>query len=192
MSEPGWITAWPAHCRSLAERCMGRRTAAHAWPGSAASRFGIGCARRRRSRGHGCRRRHRARRCHGRRRPCTSVSMPSPIASTSPHSTVAAQRVARAPQRRLVDRAMRLAGNQRAAAELRIVAGERAGAPDQAVAALDDDVGIGADERKVARPQPLQHRVRSLPASRSRRRKARCRRRRRPRTPRRVSTSSPS
>ena len=86
---------------------------------------------------------------------------------------------ARRLQRRLVDRAMRLAGNQGAAAEQRIVARQRAGAPDQAVAALDDDVGIGADERQVARRGSAAASRHSPPASRSRRRTGRCRQRRR-------------
>ena len=55
-------------------------------------------------------------------------------------------------QRLLVDERMGLADHDRLAAELAIALGERPGAPHQAAAALDDDVGIGADHRHVARP----------------------------------------
>ena len=88
--------------------------------------------------------------------PLTSVSMPSPMASTSRATNLAAEYPTRRLQRRLVDRLMRLAGNKRAAAEQRIVAGQRAGAPDQPVAPFHDDVGIGADERQIARPKAAQ------------------------------------
>src|SRR5205814_4365943 len=49
----------------------------------------------------------------------------------------------------LIDRPVRLAVENHLAAELAIEFGDRAGAIDQPVAALDDDVGIGADQ-----PQP--------------------------------------
>ena len=53
-------------------------------------------------------------------------------------------------QRRRVDRPMRLAGVDRLAAERLVELGERAGAIDELVAAMDDEIGIGADHRQPA------------------------------------------
>src|SRR5919202_1426546 len=53
--------------------------------------------------------------------------------------------------RALIDRTVRLAVEYDLAAELAIEFGDRAGAIDQTVAALDDDVRIGADQRHLAR-----------------------------------------
>ncbi len=61
--------------------------------------------------------------------------------------------------RRGVDRRMRLADEDRLAAELVVEPRERAGAVDEPVAALDDDVGIGADHRKPARDEALKQRA---------------------------------
>ena len=48
-----------------------------------------------------------------------------------------------------VDRPVRLAVEDHLAAEFAIEFGDRAGAIDQPVAAFDDDVGIGADQRQL-------------------------------------------
>ena len=61
--------------------------------------------------------------------------------------------------RAIVDRTMRLAVEDHLAAEFAIQFGDRAGAIDQPVAALDHDIGIGADERQVARARLHHHRA---------------------------------
>ena len=62
-----------------------------------------------------------------------------------------AQRRLRGRQRRAVDRRIGLAGVNRLAAQFLIAPGERARAVDQRRAPMDDEVGIGADERQAAR-----------------------------------------
>src|SRR5438270_532572 len=52
--------------------------------------------------------------------------------------------------RALIDRPVRLAIENHLAAELAIELGDGAGTIDQPVAALDDNVGIGADQRQLA------------------------------------------
>src|SRR5579859_2811228 len=59
----------------------------------------------------------------------------------------------------LVDRTVRLAVENRLAAEFCVEFGDRARAIDQAVAAFDDDVGIGADQRELAFARLEQHRA---------------------------------
>ncbi len=64
---------------------------------------------------------------------------------------VAAARLRRRGHRLVVDRAIRLAGIDHVAALGGIAVRDRAGAVDQVLAALDHDVGIGADHRQLAR-----------------------------------------
>ena len=52
---------------------------------------------------------------------------------------------------------MRFAGPQHLAAERLIQFGERAGAINQAVSALDHDIGIGTDHGQAARMRSRQH-----------------------------------
>ena len=54
-------------------------------------------------------------------------------------------------ERGRVDRRMRLADDDRLAADGRVAGGERAGAPDELRAALDDQVGIDAEHRQLER-----------------------------------------
>ena len=54
---------------------------------------------------------------------------------------------------------MRLAGDQRAAAHALVHLGQRPGAVDHARAALDHEIGIGADHREIAGPQRFELRA---------------------------------
>ena len=72
------------------------------------------------------------------------------------HRGGAARRGGRS-QRGLIDRRVRLAAIEHFATERRIGIGERAGAIDQGVAALDDHVGIGADHEQRAPPHRREH-----------------------------------
>src|ERR1700744_828546 len=55
----------------------------------------------------------------------------------------------------LVDRPVRLAVEDHLATELAVELGDGAGAIDQPVAALDDDIGVGADQRQFPRQRFL-------------------------------------
>ena len=83
--------------------------------------------------------------------PRTSVSMPSPMARTVGRRRCGRKR-AEASQRGTIDLRKRLADDDGLAAGGAIALGERAGAPDQTTAALNDDVGIEAEHRQTARP----------------------------------------
>ena len=58
---------------------------------------------------------------------------------------------------RLINQRMRLAAIERLAAERDISVGQRPGAVDQGIAALDDDVGIGADHEQRTLAHERQH-----------------------------------
>ncbi len=60
-------------------------------------------------------------------------------------------------ERLVVDRAVRLAGEDHLAAEIAVELRQRAGAKDELVAALDHEVGVGADHRHAAGDALLQH-----------------------------------
>ncbi len=60
-------------------------------------------------------------------------------------------------QRPVIDWPVRLAVEDHLAAERTIEFGDGAGAINQAVAAFDDDVRVGADQRQLARKRLLQH-----------------------------------
>ena len=83
--------------------------------------------------------------------PLRSVRTESPIASTRLCAVSRPRALLRRRHRLLVDRAIRLAGIDHVAALGGIAVGDRAGAIDEMLAALDHDVGIGADHRQLAR-----------------------------------------
>ena len=118
----------------------------------------IGRLARSRTPRHGCRRSTNMQSSPNAAAPLRSVRTESPMASTRLRAgaRAAAQRRGRG-ERRLVDRRMRLAAIKHLAAERRVGVGERAGAIDQRVAALDDDVGIGADHEQRARAHRREH-----------------------------------
>ena len=81
--------------------------------------------------------------------PVRSVRTESPIASTRLRSgTCSPRRAAAVASAVSIDRSMRLAAIQHLAAERRIGFGDGAGAIHQVIAALDDDVRIGADHEQ--------------------------------------------
>ena len=108
--------------------------------------------------------------------PRRSVSRPSPMARMRSFGTGRPLHALDGGERALVDRQVRLAGIDDLAALGRIVGGQRAGAVDELVAALDHEVGIGADHRHAARQQGVEQRRRSRPASPWCRRRGRSRR----------------
>ena len=66
---------------------------------------------------------------------------------------LASQRLRDDAEREIVDRRMRLAGVGHGAAKRRVIARQRPRAIDEVGPAMDDDVGIGADERQLSRRQ---------------------------------------
>ena len=85
-----------------------------------------------------------------------------------------AARPLRKRQRPIIDRRIGLAGVDDRAANLLVPARERAGAIDERLAAMDDDVRIGADHRHVRAPPSRAVRTRNHRPSRSRRLVGRC------------------
>ena len=61
--------------------------------------------------------------------------------------------------RQIIDRPVRLAGHDAASAHLRVETRDRAGAIDQALAGVHNNVGIGADQIEIAIQRRLQHRA---------------------------------
>ena len=96
----------------------------------------------------GCRKRRTGNRAEP-AAPFRSVRIESPIAST--RAAAGRRREVRPCRAPPVNRRVRLAAIKHLAADRRISVRQRAGAIDQFVAALDDDVGIGADHEQRAR-----------------------------------------
>ena len=88
--------------------------------------------------------------------PAMSVFTPSPMARTWSLAMLSPARAAMVSSARAIDRRMRLAGIEHAAPYSLIERRERAGAIDEAVAALDQMIGIGADHGELPRGECAQ------------------------------------
>ena len=89
--------------------------------------------------------------------PVMSVRSELPIASVRDGSAGDAARAGRGGERGLVDRPVRLAGIEHLAALLAVEIGDRSRAIEQRVAALHDEIGIGAHHEELAPAHRLDH-----------------------------------